>query len=181
MNTTATRCEPPGLPTRFGFIGEVPVSELGVVAVGVKQSVLPIRLKDDCFRDGGCQPSVVGLADPFVQGAFMDTEVLGDLDDRRLRVPVPSDLDDVVAEFSQVGLWDGVYPSRLAGRQARLDVAKAGISPLRIPIHAGAERGPLAFDDDEGHGEVRVVGDREVDVRCADAVEMFEDQTPQAE
>ena len=62
------------------------------------------------------------LAEPFVDGAFVDSEVLGDLSDRRLGIPGLDDADDVVAEFFRVGLWHGVYPSRLAYEQARLDV-----------------------------------------------------------
>lgn len=54
----------------------------------------------------------------------MDPEVLSDLSDRRLRIPVKSDLDDVVAKFFRVGLWNGVYPSRLVCKQARLGVTK---------------------------------------------------------
>ncbi|MGC2942877.1 hypothetical protein, partial [Brevibacterium sp. FAM 24638] len=40
------------------------------------------------------------------------------------------DADDVIAEFLWVGLWHGVYPSRLACVQARLDVTKPCISPI---------------------------------------------------
>src|SRR5699024_8439743 len=64
------------------------------------------------------------------QGAFMDSEVLGDLGDRGLLVAVQGDADDVVAELFRVGLWHGVYPSRLACEQARSDVTKPCISPL---------------------------------------------------
>src|SRR5699024_10940425 len=64
----------------------------------------------------------VCLAQPFRDGAFVDAEVLGDLGDRRLGIPCLDDADDVIAELFRVGLWHGFYPSRLAVRQARLDV-----------------------------------------------------------
>src|SRR5699024_697928 len=51
-----------GLAGRFGFVGEVPVPELGIIAVGIEERIGPICLNDDCFRDGCCQPPVVGLA-----------------------------------------------------------------------------------------------------------------------
>lgn len=52
---------------------------------------------------------------------------------------------------------------------------------VRIPLDAGAQRLSLPLDDDKGHGEIRVMGDRQVDVRATDAVEVFEHQTSQAE
>src|SRR5699024_9488034 len=82
----------------------------------------------------------LGLTDPFRQGAFMDSEVLGDLGDRGLLVAVQGDADDVVAELFRVGLWHGVYPSRLACEQARSDVTKPCISPGRSLLHECGQR-----------------------------------------
>jgi len=50
------------LASRFRFAGEEPVTELGIVTVGVEQGVRPIRL--DQFRRGDLlfPPAIVGLA-----------------------------------------------------------------------------------------------------------------------
>ena len=56
----------------------------------------------------------VCLAEPFRDGAFVDAKVLGGLGDRGVLVPAQCDADDVIAGLLRVGLWHGVYPSRLA-------------------------------------------------------------------
>src|SRR5699024_3235599 len=66
----------------------------------------------------------VCLTETFVDGAFVDAEVLGDLGDRSLLVAIQSHTDDVIAELFRAGLSHGVYPSRLAYEQARSDVTK---------------------------------------------------------
>src|SRR5699024_12004989 len=59
-------------------------------------------------------------------------EVLGDLGDRGLLVAIQSHTDTSWQLF-RVGLWHGVYPSRLTYEQARSDVTKPCNSPL-VPI-----------------------------------------------
>ena len=50
------------LAIRLGFVGEVPVPEFGVVAVGIKERIGSIGFGDLGFRDRRGQPPVVGLA-----------------------------------------------------------------------------------------------------------------------
>jgi len=56
----------------------------------------------------------VCLAQPFRDGVFVDDEALSDLGDRGFLVAIQSHTDDVITELFRVGLWHGVYPSRLA-------------------------------------------------------------------
>ncbi|WP_323127751.1 helix-turn-helix transcriptional regulator [Brevibacterium pigmentatum] len=76
----------------------------------------------------------------------MDAEVLGDLGDRGLLVAVQGDADDVVAELFRIGLWHGVNPSRLACEQARSDVPKPCISPLRVILNVARHDANMTFD-----------------------------------
>src|SRR5699024_10370919 len=81
----------------------------------------------------------------------MDSEVLGDLGDRGLLVAVQGDADDVVAELFRVGLWHGVYPSRLACEQARSDVTKPCISPFKTKRDATLWMNSVEVSKSEGN------------------------------
>src|SRR5699024_11249443 len=74
----------------------------------------------------------LGLADAIVDSAFVDTEVLGDLEDRGVLVPAQCYADDVITEIFQIGSGYGVHPSRLACEQARSNVASSHTIPFRI-------------------------------------------------
>lgn len=52
------------------------------------------------------------MAQPLMQGAFVDAEISGDLTDRGVLIPVLREPDDIVTELSGVGLGHDDNPSR---------------------------------------------------------------------
>jgi hypothetical protein len=75
----------------------------------------------------------IGLTDPRVQGGLVDPEVLRDLLQRSLRVPVPGDTNNVVTELAGTGLGHSDILSSLPVRQARPVVTYPCSRPQGVP------------------------------------------------
>src|SRR5699024_2938428 len=115
----------------------------------------------------------------------------------RRRVTSPGAMS---AASSAVGRWVGVAAAEAvgsSGSELMLPslwlLSSAHLCPTAVrtvprvrevlgdPLDPGAQRRALPFGDDEGHRQVRIMGDRQVDVRPADPLEVLEHEPAQPE
>ena len=140
VEQAATQCAPPWLAARGGLIGQIPVPELRVIALSVKERLGPIRFCDVGFRNGAAnhrcragvrasKPGPTPRRDP-VRGELYPERVaiwrqirlrqIGSSTAQNLVIllkqPCPT---PEFAEFLRVGLWHLSFQACLSTSQIR--------------------------------------------------------------